>query len=292
MGWDRTIYTDCGGFQVLSLEHDFHLNTSDKGIEFRSPFDGKKHLLNPKKLMEIQNRLGSDVAMALDHMPTYGCTKEEAIASLNRTHIWMKECKELHNNDKQLLFGIAQGSVYPDLRKKSVKYIDSLDFDGIAFGGLAIGEPKDKMMEMVKIGTENCSEEKPRYVMGIGSPEDLLKCISLGVDTFDSVFPTRNARHGHIFTHNGPISIENAPFRNDYSPLDGKCKCDVCKKYTRSYMHHLFRTKEPLGLRLASYHNLYFIQDMLKEVRKAIKNNEFEEYKKYFLDRYKKNGTK
>lgn len=288
MGWDRTIFTDCGGFQVLSLKNGYHLKTTDKGIEFRSPFDGTKHLLNPEKVMEIQNRINSDAAMALDHMPTYGCSREEAIKSLKNTHTWMKACKKLHNNHKQLLFGIAQGSVYPDLRKKSVMYIDSLDFDGIAFGGLAIGEPKEKMYEMIKIGSENCSEEKPRYVMGVGSPDDILKCISLGIDTFDSVFPTRNARHGHIFTHDGPIGIENSPFRKDYSRLDEKCRCKVCKKHTKSYLHHLFRTKELLGLRLASYHNLFFIQQLLKETRKAIKNKELDDFRKYFLKRYTK----
>ena len=291
MNWDRTIFTDCGGFQVHSLEHDFHLNTTDKGIQFRSPFDGIKHLLTPKKLIEIQERITSDVAMALDHMPLYGCTKKEAIISLKHTHEWMEECKKLHNNPKQLLFGIAQGSVYPDLRKKSVRYIDSLDFDGIAFGGLAIGEPKDKMYDMINISVNNCKKEKPRYVMGIGSPEDILKCIRLGVDTFDSVFPTRNARHGNIFTHNGPVNIENSPYKKDYSKLDQDCNCKVCKKFTKSYMHHLFRTREPLGLRLASYHNLFFIQDMLKQARKAIKNNEFKDFKNNFLKKYK-NGTR
>lgn len=288
MDWNRTIFTDSGGFQVLSLENGFHVKTHGKGIEFRSPFDGTKHVLTPKKVMEIQNNLNSDVAMGLDHMPLYGCTKDEAIESLKNTHRWMEECKKLHKNRRQLLFGISQGSIYPDLRKLSVKFIDNLDFDGIAFGGLAIGEPKEDMYRMIEISSKNCSKEKPRYVMGVGSPEDILKCASMGVDTFDSVWPTRNARHGHIFTHGGPINIENSSFREDCSALDKDCGCKVCRKHTKSYIHHLFRTKEPLGLRLASYHNLFFIQDMLKNTRKAIENSRFDSFKRDFLKKYEK----
>jgi queuine tRNA-ribosyltransferase len=291
MDWDRTIFTDCGGFQVFSLEQDFHLGITDKGISFRSPFDGTKHLLTPEKTIEIQKSLGSDAAMALDHMPLAGCTREEAILSLKHTHKWMEECRKLHTGGKQLIFGISQGSVFPDLRKKSVRFIDSLDFDGIAFGGLAIGEPKEKMYEMINISVKNCSNDKPRYLMGVGSPEDILKCVSLGVDTFDSVFPTRNARHGQIFTHKGPINIDNACFRDDLSGLDEGCKCKVCRKHTKSYLYHLFKTREPLGLRLASYHNLYFIQDLLKSAKKAINNNEYRDFMKEFLKDYK-NGAK
>ncbi|RMF55402.1 tRNA guanosine(34) transglycosylase Tgt [Candidatus Woesearchaeota archaeon] len=290
MGWDRTIFTDCGGFQVFSLEGDFHIRTIDEGIAFKSPFDGSKHLLTPKKTIEIQLRLGSDVAMALDHMPLAGCTKAQAIESLKHTHKWMQECKKIHdkeNNSKQLLFGIAQGSIFPDLRLKSIRFIDSLDFDGIAFGGLAIGEPKEKMYEMIRISSANCSAEKPRYVMGVGSPMDILKCVALGVDTFDSVFPTRNARHGQLFTRKGPINIENSAFRKDFSPVDEHCKCFSCKKHTRAYIHHLFKTSEPLGKILASYHNLFFIQQMLRDVRKAIKGNEFNYFKNTFIEDYK-----
>ncbi|MBU1704113.1 MAG: tRNA guanosine(34) transglycosylase Tgt, partial [Nanoarchaeota archaeon] len=259
-------------------------------IAFKSPFDGSKHTLTPEKVMEIESRLGSDVAMALDHMPLYGCTKEQAVESMKNTHAWMEECKKIHDNDKQLLFGIAQGSIYPDLRKQSIKFIDSLDFDGIAYGGLAIGEPKEKMFDMIKLSTENCSKDKPHYAMGIGAPDDLLRCISLGVDTFDSVFPTRNARHGSIFTRDGQICIENAQYKEDLEPLDPECDCKVCKKYTRSFIRHLFRTKEPTALRLSSYHNVYFIQNLMKEVRKAIDKGEFEDYKEEFLTRY--NGNK
>ena len=288
MDWDRAIFTDCGGFQVLSMEKEFHVKTTMRGIEFRSPFDGTNHILNPEKLMEIQNRLGSDVAMALDDMPLYGCTRDSAIESMKNTNRWMEECIKLHNNRKQLLFGIAQGSFFPDLRKKAVKFIDSLDFDGIAFGGLAIGEPKDKMYDMIKIGSANCSKEKPRYVMGVGSPADIIRCIGLGIDTFDSVWPTRNARHGHIFTNNGPMNIENSRFRKDYSMFDEECRCKVCRKHTKSYMSHLFKTREPLGFRLASYHNLFFMYDMLKDARKAIKDDEFGDFKREFLRRYEK----
>ncbi|MCX8147612.1 MAG: queuine tRNA-ribosyltransferase family protein, partial [Candidatus Woesearchaeota archaeon] len=216
------------------------------------------------------------------------CSKEEAKLSLDHTHKWMQECKELHKNKKQLLFGIAQGSFYPDLRRKSIKFIDSLDFDGIAFGGLAIGEPREKTFQMIKISSENCSQEKPRYVMGLGTPQDILRAISMGVDCFDSVFPTRTARHGNIFTHNGAVSIENSAFKHDYSRLDEDCKCKVCRNHTKSYIHHLFKTREPLGLRLASYHNLYFIQNMLSEARKAIKEDRYNKFMKDFLKRYER----
>jgi queuine tRNA-ribosyltransferase len=210
---------------------------------------------------------------------------------VRHTHMWMAECLKLHNNPKQLLFGIAQGSVYPDLRKKSIQYIDSLDFDGIAYGGLAVGEPKDKMYRMIKLSTENCTADKPHYLMGVGNPIDLVECINLGVDSFDSVFPTRNARHGQIFTRKGPINIRNGKLNHDYSALDEDCKCIVCKRHTKAYMHHLHRTSEPLGYRLATYHNLFFIQELLREIRKAIKNQEFASFRKNFVKEYKlKNG--
>lgn len=283
MNWDKTIFTDCGGFQVLSLDGFFQKITS-KGILFKSPFDGKKDVVTPKKIMNIHKKIGSDVAMALDHMPLYGCSKSEAITSLKNTHKWMEECKKIQN-DEQLLFGIAQGSVYPELRKKSTQFIDSLDFDGIAYGGLAVGESKDEMYNMIKISTENCSFDKPHYLMGVGNPASLLDCIELGVDIFDSVFPTRNARHGQIFTKKGAINILNSKFKEDYSSLD-ECKCDVCRKHTKSYFHHLFKTKEPLGLRLASYHNLFFIQNLIKDAKKAIKGSFFSEFKTDFLGNY------
>lgn len=283
MNWKGSTFTDCGGFQVFSLNQDFLLNTTDKGIAFKSPYDGSKHVLTPESLIEIQQRIGSDVAMALDHMPLAGCSKEDAIESLKHTHSWMEQCKKLHTDDKQLLFGIAQGSTFPDLRKKSVEFIDSLDFDGIAFGGLAIGEPKEKMMEMIKLSSENCSKEKPRYVMGVGSAVDLLKSIAYGVDTFDSVYPTRNARHGCIFTSKGDLAIRNARYREDFEKLDPDCDCKICRNYTRSYIFHLFRTGEPLGLRLASYHNLYFMQNLMRKARKAIEDSEYLNFMNQFI---------
>ena len=291
MQWDKSIFTDCGGFQVLSLEQDFHLNTNDEGIEFRSPFDGQKHFLTPEKSVEIHHRLGSDVAMALDHMPLYGCTYEQAKEATLRTHNWMQQCKAHHEKlkqqgSKQLLFGIAQGSVYPDLRAESTRIINRMNFDGIAFGGLAVGEPKEKTYEMIKISCQNSQRELPRYAMGVGNPVDLINCISCGVDMFDSVFPTRNARHGHIFTSDGPINIRNAPYREDMTSLDNDCKCAVCQKYTRAYIHHLYRTGEKLGHQLTSYHNLAFIQDLMQNIRESIKANTFQEFKTKFLRRY------
>ncbi len=295
MDWDRTIFTDCGGFQVMSLEEDFHVKTSDKGIQFKSPFDGTMQKLDPEKTMEIESRLGSDVAMALDHMPLCGCSRADAIESMKRTHGWMEQCKRIHDriskegnavNPKQLLFGIAQGSTFPDLRKKSVSFVDSLGFDGIAFGGLAIGEPPEKMFKMIKIGCENTKPETPRYVMGVGSPEYILRSVEMGVDTFDSVYPTRNARHAMLFTRKGPINIDNGGFRTDYGPIDPECDCFVCKRHTRAYICHLLRTREPLGLRLASYHNVYWLQKMMKDARAAIAKDEYSDFMRNFLERY------
>lgn len=286
IGWDRSIFTDSGGFQIMSLGDGFLSGTSEKGITFKSPFDGKSHLLTPEKAMETQSRLGSDVAMGLDHMPLYGCSEGEAAESVRNTHKWMMECRRLHDNDQQLLFGIAQGSVYPELRKKSVAFIDRLDFDGIAFGGLAVGEPKEEMHRMIRLSSENCLWEKPRYVMGVGSPVDIIKCISMGVDTFDSVFPTRNARHASIFTWKGPINIENSEYRRDTDPLDSECRCAVCRKHPRAYMSHLIRTGERLGQRLASFHNLYFMQELMRHARKAIESGEFGTFSENFIAMY------
>ena len=292
MDFNGTIFTDCGGFQVLSLVNDHHLNTTPKGLMFRSPFDGTKVTLTPKNLVQIQHTINSDVAMALDHMPLYGCSKEEAKQSVDNTYAWMKECKNLHDelrestNSKQLMFGIAQGSVYPELREKSTRQIDSLGFDGIAFGGLAVGEPRDQTLKMIELSIKNCSWEKPHYAMGVGNPVDVLNCISLGVDTFDSVFPTRNARHGHLFTRQGTINIKNSKFRNVHSPIDEKCNCETCKRYTIAYVHHLFRAKERVAEMLCTVHNLTFMQELMKDSRKAIEEDRFEEFKDKFIKDY------
>ena len=278
MNWKKCIFTDSGGFQVLSLS-DFKSKFSDNGLLFKSPFDGKEHLLNPKKVMEIEEKLGSDVAMALDQMPLYGSTKKDVIEATKRTHLWAENCLKEHKDDKQLLFGIAQGSVFKDLRKKSTEFISKLDFDGVALGGLCIGEPKQKMMEMARLSVRILPKNKPRYMMGVGSPRELIECVGQGIDIFDSVWPTRNARHGQALTSKGKLSIENKIYRKDLKPIDNNCGCKICKSYTRAYLHHLFRTKEQLGMKLLSYHNLYFLEELMRNIKDAIKEGSFRKLK-------------
>jgi queuine tRNA-ribosyltransferase len=278
MNWKKCIFTDSGGFQVLSL-NDFKDKFSDKGLKFKSPFDGSLHELTPKKVMEIEETTGSDVAMCLDQMPLYGATKEQVKQATNRTHLFAEQCIKHHKDKSQLLFGIAQGGTFSDLRAESSKFISSLPFDGIALGGLAVGEPINKMKEMIKISIENMPEEKPRYLMGVGSPKEIIEAIEQGIDIFDSVWPTRNARHGKIFTQDGYLEIDKTIHKNSLEPLDKKCNCKVCKSYTRAYLHHLHKTNEPLGKKLLSYHNLFFMQNLMEKIRQAIKENKFEELK-------------
>lgn len=281
MNWKKCIFTDSGGFQVLSL-NDFKDKFSDKGLKFKSPFDGSLHELTPKKVMEIEETIGSDVAMCLDQMPLYNSSREQVEEATKRTHIFAEQCIKYHKDKSQLLFGIAQGGVFPDLRKQSAQFISKLQFYGIALGGLAVGEPLKDMKEMIKISIENMPEEKPKYLMGVGSPKEIIEAVEQGVDIFDSVWPTRNARHGKIFTSEGYLEIEKAKYKSDLSSLDKKCNCNVCKTYTKSYLHHLFKTNEPLGKKLLSYHNLFFLQDLMQNLRHAIKDNKFKELKKEY----------
>jgi len=283
MDWDRIIFTDSGGFQILSMNNVFK-GIKKNGIIFKSPFNGERHLLTPEKVMEIQGILNSDVAMVLDHMPLHELSFKKVKEAVEDTHRWAKICLE-NRNEKQLLFGISQGGIFPELRKKSTSFINSLDFDGVALGGLCIGESKEDMHKMIKLSI-SLIPEKPRYLMGVGSPVELINCIGDGIDIFDSVFPTRNARHGHIMTSKGAVDIEKSRYRNDFLPLDENCKCKVCRKYSRAYIHHLFKSTEYLGLRLATYHNLFFIQNLIKDVKKAIKGNYFDEFKKEFINSY------
>ncbi len=289
MNWDKVIFTDSGGFQIL--KEGFLLNIVDNGVIFRSPFNGNKLLLTPKQAIEIQNNLAADVIMALDDVPAYTKDKdnyERVKESMIRTHKWAKICKENHKKDGQLLFGICQGGIFPELRKESAEFISSIDFDGIALGGLCIGESKELMYQMVDISTKIIPENKPRYLMGVGSPEDLLESIDHGIDIFDSAFPTQNARHGTIFTWNGKLRIAKQENKNQFTALDNNCKCYVCKQYTRAYLHYLFRIREPLAMSLLSFHNLYFIHDLLERTRKAIREKDFDRFKKWFLEGYKR----
>lgn len=281
MNWDGCTFTDSGGFQVLSL-NTFKSKFSDDGLLFKSPFDGSKHLLNPKTVMKFEQDIGADVAMVIDQMPLADQDKKGVIEATNRTHLWAKECLKYHKDKKQLLFGICQGGVYPELRKASAEYIGSLPFDGCAIGGLAVGEAKSDMKKMVKIATDTLPENKPRYLMGVGTPRELIDFIEMGVDVFDCIWPTRTARHGKMMTQNGYLTLKSTKYKFDMKPIDKHCDCYVCKTLTRSYLHHLLRQKEPLGMKYLSYHNLHFLQNLMKEIREAIKKGELSKLKKKY----------
>jgi len=284
MNYRGVIFTDCGGFQIL--RESFIPKTEDKGILFISPFDGKKILLTPEMIMDIESRIGSDVAMVLDDVVEYEGSYEKAKGCMERTHKWAKECRKYHSNKKQLLFGICHGGFFEELRKESAKFINRLKLDGVAIGGLCIGEPKETMYKMLDCSLKNISKDKPRYLMGVGSPDDLVKCIEKGVDIFDSVFPTQNARHGTIFTWKGRIKINNRKYRNDKKSLDEQCNCYVCKSFSRAYINYLMKVNEYIYMRYTTYHNLYFLQRLMERIRKAIKEGKFSEFKKEFLKKY------
>ena len=284
MNWDNCIFTDSGGFQILSPE--FLIKGTSKGVLFKSPFDGQEHLISPEKAMEIQNKLGSDVAMVLDDVPHYGLKYDIYAKSVKRTRDWAKKCKAAHNNDKQLVFGIAQGGTHKDLRARSIADLKELDFDGLALGGLCIGEPKKLMLETVQFSAPLLPKEKPHYLMGVGSPDDLLECINLGIDAFDSCFPTRMARHGVAFTSKGTTNLVKSVHAKNLGPLDNDCDCFVCKNHSRAYLHHLFKVKEFNSSMLLSYHNTYFIQKLMAKTIKAIEKNEFQEFKQDFIAKY------
>jgi queuine tRNA-ribosyltransferase len=282
MNWQKGIFTDSGGFQVLSS--DFCLKLVEQGVWFRNPFDGKKMLFTPEKAIEIENLLGSDVAMCLDDVPLAGSCLNRLSDSVERTFAWAKRCKAAHKNRNQLLFGISQGGVEKKLRLKSTEQIVSLDFDGIALGGLCIGEPKQKMHETIKAALQKIPDEKSRYLMGVGSAREIIESVSMGIDIFDSCFPTRVARHGMAFAFEKNINIESSKYRLDLAPLEKKCNCFVCRDYSRSYLHHLYRSKEENALKYLSYHNLFFIQSLLSEIRTAIKEKSFKKEK--FLKKF------
>jgi len=275
------IFTDSGGFQMIM---NFENKRSDKGVVFINPINGEKHFVTPEIAVKFQEDLGADCLMCLDDLPKHGTKKEEVIESLRRTHLWAERCKKSHKTG--LLFGIIQGSIFKDLRKESAKFIDSLNFDGISIGGLCIGEGREKMFEMTKIVVDNVSREKPLYLMGVGSPEDILEAVDLGVDIFDSKFPAEIARRESLFTLNGRIDISKKIFKEDFNPIEKNCNCETCKNFSRAYLHHLVKIKEPLAKRLSTLHNLQFISDLMNNIRTSIKENEFQTFKKEFLKNY------
>jgi len=284
--WDRPILTDSGGFQVFS--HSGLNDITDEGVHFQSHIDGSKHFLTPELSIEIQNSLGSDIIMAFDECTTYPAEKGYVRDALERTTKWEKRSKEAHvNSENQLLFGIIQGGMHKDLRKESAEQIIDIDFPGYAIGGLSVGEPKDIMFDILDYTTEIMPQNKPRYLMGVGTPLDLINGVSMGVDMFDCVMPTRNGRNGTVFTSQGRINIKNAQFKRDPKPIDENCDCYACKNYSRAYIRHLYKSREILALRLNTYHNLYFYLNLMKRMRRAILENRFEEFKNNFVENYK-----
>lgn len=286
MKWNSPILTDSGGFQVFSLAKLRKI--SNKGVIFRSPIDGKETELTPEKSLLIQKAIGSDIMMVLDECPGYSFSKKQIEKAVKRTFLWAEKSKKFFNKKwcggrRPLLFGIVQGGIYKDLRQKSLNELSSLDFDGCAVGGLAVGEPSSKMFEILDFLKNKLPQSKPRYLMGVGYPEQIIKAVKLGIDMFDCVIPTRHARHGEIFVFknkNGlakktfyqTLKIANKKFANDLSALDKNCSCYACRNFSRAYLHLLYRTKEPLYSRLATIHNLKFYLDLMKKIRTDIKN--------------------
>lgn len=284
MRWPGIIFTDSGGFQILNP--DFLLKVENNHVAFKSPYDGKRHEFSPEQCAEIQMKVRSDVALTLDDCPPYGTDYEKVMESTARTIIWAEKFKAAHNDDLQRIFGIVQGGIYEDIRVKCSEALVEMDFDGYAIGGLCIGEPKDVMHKIIAISAPLLPEEKPRYLMGVGSPEDMLMAISQGVDIFDSVFPTRNARHNTVYTRSGKINIGKDKFRSEYGPIDERCECYTCRKFSMSYVNHLLREHEYLGMRLATIHNLHFLVNLMKEARLAIKEGRFSDFKAEFTGSY------
>lgn len=288
--WNKNFLTDSGGFQVFSLSKLRKITA--EGARFQSNIDGSYHLFTPENVVDTQVKFNSDIQMQLDVCSGWGVTKKEAIDSLKVTSDWLLRAKkrwEEKQNDgyKGMLFPIVQGNFFEDLRKQSAEFVSSLDMPGIAIGGLSVGEPQEEFLKFLSYTAGCLSENKIKYVMGIGTPDYILEAISNGIDMFDCVLPTRNARNGSYFTHDGMLSIKQERFAHDFSPVDKECNCKVCRNYSRSYLRHLFKSQEILSSMLASYHNLYFLNNLVKEARDAINNDRFEEYKKFFLTRFK-----
>ena len=284
MAWNGSILTDSGGFQIFSLGK---LNKiSDEGVFFNSHIDGSKHFINPEKAMEIQMALGSDIAMAFDECSPYPAGKFQAETAARRTLQWARKCKEVHANSKQSLFGIVQGGMYRDLRIQNARDLVELDFPGYAIGGLSVGEPKPLMYEVLDYTVPCLPMEKPRYLMGVGAPQSILEGVIRGVDMFDCVLPTRNARNGSIFTSSGKISITNSKYKNDLTPLDSKCNCYTCQNFTKAYLRYLYMSKEILSSILGTIHNLYFMASLMKNIRIAIQQDRILQYKETFLSNF------
>jgi len=289
-GWNKPTLTDSGGFQIFSMQD--LLEVDDAGVTFKSHHDGSSHRFNAEKVIQIQRDLGADIIMSFDQCVPYPADRELAATGVNRTYAWAKagleffKSEEDKNKTGAALFGIVQGSTYTDLRKLSAEQIISLDFPGYAVGGLAVGESKEEMEEMLAYTIQFLPKGKPRYIMGVGYPEDILMAVSYGVDMFDCVLPTRNARTGMVFTSRGPLVFRNAEYADDGRPLDVNCDCRVCRRYSRAYIRHLYNQSEITSLVLASFHSTYFFQNLMRNIHRAIEDGRFDEFRKRFLEVY------
>jgi len=280
MHWDRPILTDSGGFQVFSLGELRKI--SEDGVKFRSHIDGSSHFISPEVSIAIQEALGADIAMCFDECPPYPAEYSYVKKSLELTTRWARRCKDAHRRPDQALFGIVQGGMHPELRLESARQLTDIGFDGYALGGLSVGEEKGLMHEMMQSCSDILPEQSPRYIMGIGAPEDLVEGINAGFDMFDCVMPTRNGRNGALFTSFGRINIKAAIYAEDSSPVDPECGCYVCRNYSRAYLRHLYRSGEILASRLNSWHNLHFYLNLMEQARRAIAQGEFARFRKEF----------
>ncbi len=294
MNWEKPILTDSGGFQVFSLakgkekpgKHKAKVILTNEGVKFRSHLDGSWHFFTPEFVIEIQEIIGSDIMMPLDVCPPYPVSHTIAKDAVEKTLDWLKRSKKAKRNDWQALFGIVQGSTFEDLRRESALRTVELDMDGYSIGGLSVGEPAEEMYAMTEIVVQHLPEEKPRYLMGVGTPENIIESVERGVDMFDCVMPTRNARNGTLFTHYGRININAAKYKLSDEPIDKDCDCYTCKNFSRGYVRHLYNVQEITGMILGTIHNLRFYNKLMEDIRKTIKEGKFKEFKKSFYEKY------
>jgi len=287
INWERSIITDSGGYQIFSISS--LQKPTDEGIKFRSHIDGSEHFRTPEEVIKIQSSLGVDIMLVLDECTPYPVTRYQAEIALGRTLKWAKRSKLFRKNDEKGLFGIVQGGTFENLRKRSAEELVQLNFDGYALGGLSVGEPFSLREEIIECTNNYLPVDRPRYLMGVGTPQEILRDVALGIDIFDCALPTRIARNGGVFTTYGKKNLRNAVYRNDPRPLDPECSCYTCRNYSRAYLRHLLWAKEILGMRLTTYHNLYFLAELMKKIKQSIKEDRFEEFKKSFLEKYEDN---
>lgn len=284
MNWPGSILTDSGGFQVFSLGPLRKID--DEGVTFRSHIDGSRHFFTPERVMEIEMALGADIVMCFDECAAWPGDYQTVREAVRRTYHWAKRCQAVHDDRDQALFGIVQGGTYDDLRRESALQLADLDFPGYGIGGLSVGEPKEEMYEMLEVLDPVMPRQKPRYLMGVGSPDCLVEGVARGVDMFDCVLPTRIARNGTVYHHDGKLVLKNARYERDFRPLDEECTCYACRHYTRAYIRHLLKANEVLGIRLTTIHNLHFLQQLMADIRRALDENRFAAFYRAFFDRY------